>query len=108
MTTPEARARARIDELMAAAGWAVQERAAVNLAAARGVAVTELSFAAGAPDYTLFAGGKAVATVEAKPEGHSLIGVAEQSAKYALGLPAGVQAWRAPLPFRYESTGVDG
>ena len=44
---PEARARERIDELLAAAGWAVQERPAINLHAARGVAVTELSFATG-------------------------------------------------------------
>ncbi len=39
--TPEARARVRIDEMLVAAGWAVQDARAVNLGASRGVAVRE-------------------------------------------------------------------
>lgn len=60
---PEAHAREKIDEQLRASGWLVQERAAINLAAARGVAVTELSFATGEPDYTLFVDGKQQASV---------------------------------------------
>ena len=104
---PEARARLKIDELLTAAGWTVQDRAAANLAAARGVAVTEMSFTTGEPDYTLFVDGKALGTVEAKPEGHPLAGVSEQSSKYIVGLPPELPAWRRPLPFTFESTGVE-
>jgi type I restriction enzyme R subunit len=75
--TPEEQAREHIDNLLKAVGWEVQNKSSVNLAAARGVAVCELSFKTGEPDYTLFVDGRAIGTVEAKPEGHSLIGVEE-------------------------------
>jgi hypothetical protein len=39
---PEKRARRQIDAKLAAVGWAVQDRAAMNLGAAAGVAVREL------------------------------------------------------------------
>lgn len=93
--------------MLQAAGWAVQPKAGVNLSAQRGVAVEELSFAKGEPDYTLFVDGKAVGTVEAKPVGHSLVGVEEQSAKYIHGAPASLPKWHDPLPFCYESTGEE-
>ncbi len=67
----------------------------------------ELSFATGEPDYTLFVNAKALGTVEAKPAGHSLVGVEEQSAKYVTGVPASLPAWHNPLPFCYESTGSE-
>ena len=67
--TPEQRARETIDAMLGASGWSVQAKDAVNLSAACGVAVSERSFATGAPDYTLFVGCKAIGTVEAKPEG---------------------------------------
>ena len=51
--------------------------------------------------------GKAIGTVEAKPEGHSLTGVEEQSAKYVAGVPFGLPHWDSPLPFCYESTGAE-
>ena len=104
---PEQSARCSIDRLLEDCGWSVQDRSGLNLAASRGIAVRELSFASGEPDYTLFVEGKAIGTVEAKPEGHSLVGVAEQSAKYIVGVPSHVPAWRDPLPFTYESTGVE-
>ena len=93
--------------MLTASGWAVQEKRNTNLAAARGVAVAELSFKTGEPDYSLFVDAKALGTVEAKPEGHSLVGVEEQSAKYVTGVPRGLPAWRYPLPFTYESTGAE-
>lgn len=105
--TPEEQARIEIDAQLTASGWLVQTRDKINLSAGRGVAIGELSFDSGEPDYTLFVDGKALGTVEAKPEGHSLIGVEEQSTKYASGIPGGLPAWRKPLPFCYESTGTE-
>src|SRR5260221_1549159 len=103
--TPEERAREEIDALLSASGWVVQTRDRINLSAAPGVAICELSFATGEPDYTLFVDGKAIGTVEAKPAGITLTSVEEQSAKYVAGVPAGLPAWHNPLPFCYESTG---
>jgi type I restriction enzyme R subunit len=92
--TPEEKARKQIDRMLSDCGWAVQDKQNANLSVARGVAVAELSFKTGEPDYTLFVDGKALGTVEAKPEGHSLVGVEEQSAKYVTGVPRGLAAWR--------------
>jgi type I restriction enzyme R subunit len=105
--TPEEKARLQIDAMLAASGWAVQTKDKINLAAARGVAIAELSFKTGEPDHTLFVDGKAIATVEAKPAGETLTSVEEQSAKYVAGVPFGLPAWGSPLPFCYESTGVE-
>jgi type I restriction enzyme M protein len=55
--TPEQAARRQIDALLTLSGWTVQTKDSVNLAAARGVAICELSFKTGEPDYTLFADG---------------------------------------------------
>jgi type I restriction enzyme, R subunit len=107
MPTPEEHARQKIDALLEQCGWAVQDKGAANLTASRGVALRELSFKTGEPDYTLFVDGKAIGTVEAKPEGHSLIGVEEQSEKCVKGVPFGIPAWRSPLPVSYESTGTE-
>ena len=107
MPSPEDKARENIDALLDSCGWQVQDKSSVNLQAARGIAVRELSFKTGEPDYTLFVDGKAIGTVEAKPVGHSLIGVEEQSEKYVKGVPFGLPAWRSPLPFSYESTGTE-
>lgn len=87
--TPEARARVRIDELLDAASWTVQDVRAVNLTVSRGVAVREfvLKRPHGRADYLLFLDGRAVGIVEAKPEGETLTGVEWQSARYVDGLP---------------------
>ena len=42
MPDPEQPARQEIDALLGPCGWVVQDKKAVNLAAARGVAVREL------------------------------------------------------------------
>ena len=107
MPTPEEQARQEIDTLLQQCGWQVQDKSSVNLNSQRGVAVRELSFRTGEPDYTLFVDGKAIGTIEAKPAGHSLTGVEEQSEKYVKGVPFGIPAWRSPLPFSYESTGTE-
>jgi type I restriction enzyme, R subunit len=64
----------------------------INLAASRGVAICELSFATGAPDYNLFVDARAIGTVEAKPAGVTLTSVEEQSEKYVVGVPKGLPA----------------
>lgn len=107
--TPEARARQRIDLLLQQAGWQVQSLAQVNLQAARGVVIREfpLGNGFGCADYLLYVDGKACGIIEAKKEGATLSGVEAQSARYAQGLPANLPAWRRPLPFVWESTGVE-
>ena len=107
MDSPEERARVNIDRLLTAAGWEVQDRSRTNLGAAVGVAVREFPLATGEADYLLFVDRKAIGAVEAKPEGATLSGVEAQSGKYSVGLPAQVPAWHRPLPFLYESTGVE-
>jgi type I restriction enzyme R subunit len=105
---PEHDARRQIDAALAAAGWSVQDRDAINLAAARGVAVRELRLAPGHgyADYMLFVDGKALGVLEAKAPGHTLTGVETQTTKYSTGLPPGLRAPVAPLPFLYTSTGA--
>ncbi|HUM68691.1 MAG TPA: type I restriction-modification enzyme R subunit C-terminal domain-containing protein [Chloroflexota bacterium] len=107
--TPEQIARQKIDELLRYAGWQVQDREAMNLWASPGVAVREAHLQTGFADYLLFVEGKALGVIEAKKVGVPLSGVEIQSARYAGGLRPPMQAWRPamPLPFRYESTGVE-
>jgi len=106
---PEDKARQEIDKLLTLCGWTVQDRDSVNLSAARGVAVREVSLKRGygEADYLLFADGKAIGIIEAKPEGWTLRGVEEQSGKYSAGLPDIFPTWGQPLPFAYESTGIE-
>jgi type I restriction enzyme R subunit len=107
--TPEQRAREAIDRLLAAAGWALQDFKSADLQAARGVALREfeLNPGHGTADYLLYVDGKACGVVEAKKQGATLTGVEAQSARYAQGLPSALPAWRRPLPFVYESTGIE-
>ena len=107
--TPEARARQTIDALLTAAGWHVCDVASANLRAATGVAIREFPLDAGHgfADYLLYVNGKACGVIEAKKEGATLSGVEVQSARYAQGLPASLPAWHRPLPFVFESTGVE-
>ncbi len=107
MPTPEELARINIDRQLTACGWIVQSRSEMNLYAGRGVAVREFPLSTGEADYLLFVDRKAVGVVEAKPEGVTLSGVADQAAKYSVGLPANIPHVTLPLPFLYESTGVE-
>lgn len=107
MPTPEEIARQNIDRKLEQAGWLLQDRAQINLYAGRGVAVREFPLQTGEADYLLFADRKAVGIIEAKPEGTTLSGVAEQAAQYSTGLPANIPHVSLPLPFQYESTGVE-
>ena len=81
----EHHARQEIDRLLVAAGWALQDLAAVNLHAARGVAIREFPLDAGHgfADYLLYVDGRACGVIEAKKAGATLTGVEAQSARYA-------------------------
>ncbi len=105
--TPEDIAREQIDAMLTASGWQVQDRKDLNLSAAFGVAVREVTLDTGEPDYLLFVDGKALATVEAKKAGYTLVGVEEQSAKYSAGANQHIEFWHKPIPFAYESTGIE-
>jgi len=109
MGHPELVARMEIDRPLGAAGWAVQDVAQADLQAARGVALREFPLASGHgfADYLLYVDGKACGVVEAKRNGTTLTGVESQSARYSQGLPTNLPAWGRPLPFAYESTGIE-
>lgn len=104
---PEHEARKQIDTDLASAGWAVQDRADMNVFAAQGVAIREFPLSTGHADYMLFVDGQAVGALEAKKPGHTLKGVEVQSSKYAKGLPPALHPPVVPLPFLYESNGEE-
>lgn len=81
----------------------------LNIEAGRGIAIREFPLAPGYgfADYLLYVDGYAAGVVEAKKTGVPLIGVEIQTAKYSVGLPENLPALRRPLPFCYESTGVE-
>jgi len=104
---PEDEARKNIDQLLVQTGWAIQDYKDLNLGASLGVVVRNFPLKTGFADYLLFVDRKAVGVLEAKPKGTTLSGVAEQSEKYVLGLPSNIPHVGEPLPFAYESTGVE-
>ncbi len=109
MAKPEEEARKQIDELLIAAGWHVCDFKDVDLASHPNTALREfvLNSEHGFADYLLYVDGKAIGVIEAKKQGSTLTGVEVQSAKYVEGLPDGLPAWSRPLPFAYESTGIE-
>jgi type I restriction enzyme, R subunit len=109
MENPEQKARKAIDEMLQQAGWLIQDVARTNLDAGRGIAIREfpLKSGYGFADYLLYVDQKAVGVVEAKREGTTLTGVEVQARKYSEGLPAYLPAPVQPLPFCYQSTGIE-
>ena len=105
--TPEQRARALIDAQLATAGWVIQDRDEMNLGAGLGVAVREYQLATGPCDYLLFVDRRACGVVEAKPEGKTLSGAAEQASGYQHQLPSHLANWGDPLRFDYEASGSE-
>jgi type I restriction enzyme R subunit len=104
---PEQRARTKIDELLRAAGWKVQDREDLDLSAGLGVAVREYQLPAGPCDYLLFVDRKAAGVIEAKPEGVTLTGVTDQAEAYMGEVPPTLASWGPDLIFDYESTGTE-
>ena len=109
MPSPEDQARENIDRLLTKAGWAVRDQSNANILAYRGVAIRNFTLKSGHgfADYLLYVDGKAAGVIEAKKEGVTLTGVETQSERYTKGLPDGLPAWSKPLPFSYESTGIE-
>jgi len=107
--TPEEQARKTIDEALHKAGWDVQDVSHVNVNAAQGVAICEFPLKAGygTADYLLYVNGKAAGALEAKKEGTTLSGVEIQTEKYSEGVLPSLPAHVRPLPFLYQSTGVE-
>ena len=106
--TPEELAREKIDVMLAASGWAVQNYKDFNASAARGIALREVPLTSGRCDYLLLVDRKALGVTEAKKGGTKPSAVADQSAYYGDHLPDFIQAIApGPLPFLYESTGIE-
>lgn len=109
----EARARVLIDRQLADAGWVVQDKKALNLFAAQGVACREVTMKSGhgRADYLLYVDQRVVGVIEAKPRGTTLSGVEWQSAMYAEGLPADIRlkalTTDGRLPFVFEASGAE-
>jgi type I restriction enzyme, R subunit len=109
MTTPEQEARLLIDALLVKAGWHVCNMGEGNIHAHRGLVFRNFPLRPGHgfADYLFYLDGKAAGVIEAKKVGTTLSGVEIQSAKYTQGLPDGLPYWRIPLPFAFESTGIE-
>jgi type I restriction enzyme R subunit len=73
------------------------------------VAVGEFPLTTGFADYMLFVDRRPIGVAEAKAVGKTLSGVEVQTARYSQGLLDLLRdnAWHAPLPFFYQSTGVE-
>jgi len=107
--TPEDEARQVIDGLLEKAGWHVCDYKEANIHSSTGVVIRNfpLKTKHGIADYLFYIEGKAAGVIEAKKEGTTLTGVEIQSDKYKNGLPEILPSWHRPLPFCYESTGVE-
>lgn len=104
---PEQEARKHIDQKLQDAGWLIQDFSRLNPSAGLGVVIREFPFKRGHADYLLMVDKKAVGIIEAKPVGTTLGGVDWQSEKYVNNLPDVLQYDFDPLPYVYESTGVE-
>jgi type I restriction enzyme R subunit len=104
---PEENARQEIDKLLNLADWEVQNYNEFNLGASLGVAVREFPLQSGFADYLLFVDRKPIGILEAKPQGTTLSGIAEQSEKYLASIPQSLPNVPSPPRFAYESTGVE-
>jgi type I restriction enzyme, R subunit len=103
--TPEQIARDRIDQLLEASGWVIQDKKAFNLSVSTGIAIREWQTDVGPADYVLFVDKKPVGIIEAKreEEGVKLTVHEDQSSDYAKAKVK--HSNNGPLPFVYESTG---
>lgn len=105
---PEQLARDNIDALLRQSGWVVQNKSQLYLNDGIGQAVREYQTDTGPADYILFIDRKPVGVIEAKAEhyGHKITTVEKQTAEYATAKLKWVKD-NKPLPFLYESTGVN-
>src|SRR2546428_3755088 len=106
---PEDKARKTIDQLLTAAGWTIQDTDEANVSACCGIAIREfpLKSGYGFADYLLYVDGVPAGVIEAKREGETLSGYEIQTEKYSVGLTPELKPYRKPLPFCYQSTGIE-
>ena len=104
--SPEQKAREKIDRMLIASGWVIQNMDSIDFSSQFGVAVREYQTEVGYADYVLFIDRKPVGVIEAKreKEGQHLTIVEEQSGDYAKSKLKYFE--NEPLRFVYESTGV--
>ena len=103
---PEEQSRVLIDEMLAAAGWAVVSRSEYSDVPHAQALEEALTKGNNRADYKLYLDGKAIGVLEAKRLGKSLdMCVAEQVAKYSAGTLPWDRAWINPLPFLFMSDG---
>lgn len=107
--TPEEKARIKIDQWFADAGWKVINRddyepTCTAVAIREGLLKGNLE-----ADYFLFINGKAVGVLEAKREETDAFAskVCEQAALYAKSVPNIYQTYQNPLPFIFTSNGKE-
>lgn len=107
--TPEEKARIKIDQWFADAGWKVVDReyyepTCTAVAIREGLLKGNLE-----ADYFLFINGKAVGVLEAKREDIDAFSnkVCEQATLYARNVPNIYQTYQKPLPFIFTSNGKD-
>ena len=107
--TPEEKARIKIDQWFADAGWEVINRdeyepTSTAVAIREGLLKDNLE-----ADYFLFINGKAVGVLEAKREETDAFSsiVCEQAALYAKSAPNIYQTYQKPLPFIFTSNGKE-
>ena len=107
--TPEEKARQKIDQWFADAGWEVINRdeyepTSTAVAIREGLLKDNLE-----ADYFLFINGKAVGVLEAKREETDAFSskVCEQAALYARSVPNIYQTYQKPLPFIFTSNGKE-
>ena len=107
--TPEEKARQKIDQWFADAGWKVINRedyepTCTAVAIREGLLNGNLE-----ADYFLFINGKAIGVLEAKREDIDALSdkVCEQAVLYARNVPNIYQAYQKPLPFIFTSNGKE-
>ena len=107
---PENKARhTLINPALKSAGWEIQHFRNANIHSSKGVAVEyfQLGKSSGEADYVLFVNGMACGIIEAKKVGEGLVAKETQSGGYAKNFPREFMSVGDPLPFVYESTGVE-
>jgi type I restriction enzyme R subunit len=107
MYLPEQKARLKIDEMLTASGWVVQQKDKINFSASPGIAICEYDTDRGPADYILFVNKTPVGVIEAKKldEAQNITVHEEQSHDYSVSKLRWFKD-NQPLPFVYESTGL--
>jgi type I restriction enzyme, R subunit len=104
---PEQKARKNIDKQLEQCGWIVQDYQSLNLSESTGIAIREFPIGKEHANYILFIDRVAVGVIEAKPEGSTLSGVAEQSQIYLTNMLNLLSDIKVRPIYAYETTGIE-